>query len=168
MISLQLNQQELYKLEKKLQRMANFDKVFRKEIIKESKSVAILYVTAARNNIKDYGATIVVQRKRSTTVIVPSGTLRRSMGVWIPKNAASHVAAGPRAGTLGKRLKYYEDGWFAHFVEYGARPDEFGGKQMTRNVGVFKRTQQMVAPIIGEAMARKMTNMIVTKGTSRN
>jgi hypothetical protein len=163
MITVQLNQQELYKLQKKVQRMANFDQNFRREILKESRSVSNIYITAARNNIRDYSATIVVKRKSGTTITIPPGTLRRSIGTWIPKGAASHVASGPRSGTLGKRLKPHEDGWFAHFVEYGARPEEFGGVQMTRNVGVFERTQKMVTPIITEQMTKKMIKMIADK-----
>jgi hypothetical protein len=160
MITVQLNQQELYKLQKKVQRMAQFDQVFRKEIISSSRKVSRIYVSTVRSNIRDYSATIVVKRKSGTTITIPPGTLRRSIGTWIPKGAASHVASGPRAGTLGKRLPQDRDGWFAHFVESGARPEKFGGQQTTPNVGVFERSKKQVDSRIRTEMTTIMVRMI--------
>jgi len=140
--------------------MAQFDKKFRKEIISSSRKVSKIYVSAARSNIRDYSATIVVKRKSGTTITIPPGTLRRSIGTWIPKGAASHVAAGPRASTFGKRLAPNRDGWFAHFVESGARPEKFGGQQITPNVGVFERSQKQVQSKIRTEMTSVMLKMI--------
>lgn len=152
MITLELNKAELEKLHKQIERLANIDKEKRAQIMKAARDAAKIYVDAARSNIQDYPQTIVVKRKNGTTVTIPSGTLRRSLGTWVPRGAKSHVAAGPRA-SIGKKLPEDRDGWFAHFVEYSTRPQRFGGNRTTRNSGVFERTKQQV----GERVAREMT-----------
>lgn len=161
MITLDLNKADIRKLERRIERLASLDRIARKEIVKAARSSANMYVKAARSNIKDYGTTIRVRRKSGPDYDIPPGTLRRSVGIWVPKGAKTQVAAGPRASTLGKRLAINRDGWFAHFVEAGTFPAAFGGKQTTANTGVFNRTKRNTGPAIRRTMTGDMQKIIL-------
>jgi hypothetical protein len=160
MITVQFDPKELDKLTKKIEKMAAFDRNNRKAIMDEARKAAKIYVSAARGNIRDYGSTITVRRKSGTTITIPSGTLRRSMGTWTPRGALAHVAAGPRASSFGKKLPHDRDGWFAHFVEYGNFAAAFGGKKRTANTGVFQNTQKQVGSQIAKQMQEAMLKLI--------
>jgi hypothetical protein len=164
MVTLELDPKAMRDLHKKIEHLANVDKEKRTEIRKAAQDAAKIYVDAARSNIQDYSETITVIRKNGTRVVIPPGTLRRSIGTWVPYGAKSHVAAGPRA-SISKKLPEDRDGWFAHFVEYGTRPARFGGNRTTRNTGVFARTKQQV----GERIARQMTEAMqaIINGVTR-
>lgn len=159
MINLTLDKKSLRQLERKIERLAALDSKDRKVILTEARKVAGIYVKAARSAIQDFPRDIEVIKSNGTRIRVPKGTLRRSMGVWTPKGATSHVAAGPRSGHF-RRLPENSDGWFAHFVEYGNFPDAFGGKRTTRNTGVFSRTKKSTQAAMRSEMIKSMSKII--------
>lgn len=158
-MELKIDPRSLRELERKIERLAHLDRNEKKNILAEARKVANIYVKAARTNIQDFPRDIVVQKKGGTKITIPKGTLRRSMGTWTPKNATSHVAAGPRSGAF-RKLPENRDGWFAHFVEYGNFPDAFGGKRTTRNTGVFERTKQATFGKMQSEMIAAMSKII--------
>lgn len=159
MITVEFDKRQLNALSKKIEKLANVDKVARKEILSSARQIAQIYVKAARGAIQDYPRDIVVVRKSGTKITIPKGTLRRSMGTWTPKNSKSHIAAGPRAGQF-RKLTENRDGWFAHFVEYGNFPEAFGGNRRTRNTGVFARTISQTSPAMRREMINAMNKII--------
>ena len=96
MITAEINRQELDKLMKRIERLAAIDTTKRKEIRNEARKIARNnYIAALKVSIQDYPRTIVVVRD-GTRIVIPPGTLRRSLGTWTPKDAKARIAAGPR------------------------------------------------------------------------
>ena len=140
--------QNVKKLLREIEILATINTKDRTALAKINRETGKIYVNALRSNIKNYGSTIFVRRKKSTNWDITPGTLRRSIGSWQPKgNKTGLVLTGPRTNTIGGRKvnSNNADGWFAHFVEAGTFPDEFGGKQSGNpNHGVFERTRGSV------------------------
>ncbi len=128
------------KVLKKLDRLAKWSEKDYNKLVAINKQVADVYNSSLQANIKDFPRDILVQRKSSSDILVKSGQLRRSLGVWQPDKQSIKVIAGPRTNTIGRRkTRKYSDGWFAHIVEGG---DSFGRKKTTRNTGVFARSKR--------------------------
>jgi hypothetical protein len=159
MITAEINRQELDKLMKRIERLAAIDTTKRKEIRNEARKIARNnYIAALKVSIQDYPRTIVVVRD-GTRIVIPPGTLRRSLGTWTPKDAKARIAAGPRAGQF-RKMPNNRDGWFAHFVEFGNFPDKFGGKHRTTNTGVFQNAMQQTSGKMRREMIDAMRNII--------
>lgn len=110
-----------------------------KTLQKINRQVSKIYVGKVRGRISIAKQTIEIKRKETVTTVTP-GQLRRSVGSWSVDPYSNRILAGPRVKRLGRRVSDENDGWFAHIVEQGALPDEFGGKRVNKNTGVFKRT----------------------------
>jgi len=108
-----------------------------KELRKINTKVSKVYVNALRTKLQTPAKTTIRVKGRAP---VTPGTLRRSIGSWTVDMVDNRVMAGPRARFLGRRVSARNDGWFAHFVEQGALPDEFGGHRTNQKTGVFKQT----------------------------
>jgi hypothetical protein len=134
------------KIIRELEILARINTKDRSALAKINRETGKIYVNALRSNIKNYGKTIFVRRKSGTSIDITSGTLRRSIGSWAPKGQKTGlILSGPRTNTLGRKTQKTADGWFAHFVEAGTFPSEFGGKQSGNpNHGVFNRTRSAV------------------------
>lgn len=158
-MTVNFNQSDLRALERKIERLANIDKLQRKAILSAATEVSKMYTAALKSSIIDYPTDIVVIKKNGTRINVPRGTLRRSIGTWTPKGSKSIIAAGPRSGSF-RRLSENQDGWFAHFVEYGNFSDAFGGKRSTRNTGVFARAKSATSSAMRSQMIAKMNTII--------
>ena len=138
--------QNVNKLLREIEILATINTKDRTALRKINRETGKVYVSALRSNIKNYGKTIFVRRKSGTSIDITPGTLRRSIGSWSPKGQKTGlILSGPRTNTLGRKTQDNADGWFAHFVEAGTFPDEFGGKQSGNpNHGVFERTRGAV------------------------
>lgn len=159
MINVSIDKNELRKLERAIERVAEVDTKKRKEIRDEARKIARAnYLAALRSSIRDYDREIVVKRNGSR-IVIPPGTLRRSLGTWSPRDSRARIAAGPRAGQF-RKLPSNRDGWFAHFVEYGNFPEAFGGKQTTANTGVFERAMQQTSDKMRREMIAVMRKII--------
>lgn len=159
MIDLSIDKNELRKLERRIERLANVDTNRRKEIRAEARKIAQAnYIAALKSLIRDYDREIVVKRKGSR-IVIPPGTLRRSLGTWSPRDSRARIAAGPRAGQF-RKLPQNRDGWFAHFVEYGNFAEAFGGKQVTPNTGVFEKAMLQTSGKMRREMIKVMRGII--------
>ena len=148
MVTVKFDNTSMRKMQRKMDKLARFGLVNKKELRKANRQIAKIYVKTARRNIQPMNREYTTVRGNK----IQRGTLRRSMGVWRPKGGSNTMMAGPRASTL-KRVAAYsnKDGFFAHFVESGiARKKKYQG----RNVGVFKRSMQSAQP----QMARTQVN----------
>lgn len=134
------------KLLREIEVLATINTKDRAALRKINRETGKVYVNALRSNIKNYGSTIFVRRKSGTSIDITPGTLRRSIGSWAPKGQKTGlILSGPRTNTLGRKTQDNSDGWFAHFVESGSFPEEFGGKRSSNpNHGVFERTRGSV------------------------
>ena len=140
--------QNVKKLLREIEILATINTKDRAALAKINRETGKIYVNALRSNIKNYGRTIFVRRKSGGNMDITPGTLRRSIGSWTPKGVKTGlILTGPRTNhrPFTKKTQDNADGWFAHFVEAGTFPDEFGGKQSGNpNHGVFKRTRGSV------------------------
>jgi hypothetical protein len=160
MVTMQFDQNEMRKLMAKIDKLANIDSIAQREIIEAAESNAQIYVSAAKSRIRDYHKDIIVVKKNGTRLVIPRGTLRRSMGTWRPKGTKSMVMAGPRTRSLGKSVGEDSDGWFAGIVEGGLFGPKFGGRKTTANTGVFEKTKANVASRIQSNMRNDMLDII--------
>jgi hypothetical protein len=154
-MSIKFDKKSLAAFEKRVQRAANWNTQDAKSLVKINQDVGKIYVSKARQLIRDHSGDIVIKRGGSTTT-VPKGALRRSMGTWRSRKNSNVVLAGPRAGFLGRGVSVRNDGWFAHIVEGGQLPAAFGGRSKSTNVGVFTRAMQSVEGTMKTARDAKM------------
>ena len=128
---------------KKLERAAQFGAINEKQVRQRYRKVAQIFVRKAKGMVKPYKRNIVV-RPSKDALLVYRGQLRDSMGTWSPDNKFPTVLAGPRANhPMKRKVPAYADGWFAHIVEEGDFPDEFGGKSSSHpNYKVIRRAMQ--------------------------
>lgn len=157
-------QKQLRKIEKRLDRAARFGSIQHKELKKVNRKAARVYVPIQRAEITNYPHDIIIKRKGSEPVIVRSGQLKASIGVWFSKGSNTAIA-GPRVNPGGKKrfkrkVRESADGWFAHIVEMGARPSQMekgmipgrrGARLKTKNTGAFKRGLTLAQPAVKKA-----------------
>lgn len=140
--------QNVKKLLREIEILATINTKDRSALRKINRETGKVYVSALRSNIKNHKRTILVRRQSGTKIDITPGTLRRSIGSWAPKGTKTGlILTGPRTNhkPFAKKTQDNADGWFAHFVEAGTFPDEFGGKQSDhRNYRVFERTRTSV------------------------
>jgi hypothetical protein len=113
-------QRQLRKIEKRLDRAARFGSIQHKELKKVNRKAAKVYVPIQRKEITNYPDDIIIKRKGSKPVIVRSGQLKASIGVWFSKGSNTAIA-GPRVNPGGgknfkRKVRESADGWFAHIV----------------------------------------------------
>lgn len=157
-------QRQLRKIEKRLDRAARFGSIQHKELKKVNRKAAKVYVPIQRKEITNYPHDIIIKRKGSKPVIVRSGQLKASIGVWFSKGSNTAIA-GPRVNPGGgknfkRKVRESADGWFAHIVEMGARPSQMekgmipgrrGARLKTKNTGAFKRGLTLAQPAVKKA-----------------
>ena len=156
-------QRQLRKIEKRLDRAARFGSIQHKELRKVNRKAAKVYVPIQRKEITNYPDDIIIKRKGSKPVIVRSGQLKASIGVWFSKGSNTAIAGmrNPGGGKNFKRkVRESADGWFAHIVEMGARlsqmekgmiPGRRGARLKTKNTGAFKRGLTLAQPAVKKA-----------------
>ena len=127
-------EQQLRKIEKRLDRAAGFGKINKKEFRKANRESAKEIVVATRSKIKAYKDDITINFPDRDDIVVKRDQLKKSIGVWFGKGSNT-AFAGPRANRAGKtklkkKVRENADGWFAHIVDMGARPGQMrkGGK----------------------------------------
>ena len=127
-------EQQLRKIEKRLDRAAGFGEINKKEFRRANRNAGREIVVATRSNLKPYKEDITIHFEDRDNIVVKRDQLRKSIGVWFPKSSNT-AFIGPRANTAGKRplkrkVRDNADGWFAHIVDMGARPGQMrkGGK----------------------------------------
>lgn len=154
-------QKQLRKIEKRLDRAARFGSVQHKQLKKVNRKAARVYVPIQRAEITNYPHDIIIKRRGSKPVIVRSGQLKASIGVWFSKGSNTAIA-GPRVNpgpkkNFKRKVRESADGWFAHIVEMGARPSQMekgmipgrrGARLKTKNTGAFKRGLTLAQPAV--------------------
>ena len=157
-------QKQLRQIEKRLDRAARFGSIQHKQLKKVNRQAAKVYVPIQRKEITNYPDDIIIKRKGSKPVIVRSGQLKASIGVWFSKGSNTAIA-GPRVNPGGgknfkRKVRESADGWFAHIVEMGARPSQMekgmipgrrGARLKTKNTGAFKRGLTLAQPAVKKA-----------------
>ena len=157
-------QKQLRKIEKRLDRAARFGSVQHKQLKKVNRKAARVYVPIQRAEITNYPHDIIIKRRGSKPVIVRSGQLKASIGVWFSKGSNTAIA-GPRVNpgpkkNFKRKVRESADGWFAHIVEMGARPSQMekgmipgrrGARLKTKNTGAFKRGLTLAQPAVKKA-----------------
>jgi hypothetical protein len=125
---------------KKLERAAEFGAINQKDLRRRYRKVAQIFVRKAKGMVSPYKKDIVV-RPNKDALVVRRGQLRDSMGTWSPDNKFPTVLAGPRANhPMKRKVPDTADGWFAHIVEEGDFPDQFGGKSSSHpNYKIIER-----------------------------
>ena len=132
------------KLEQRIQRAVQFGTLNKQDASRSYRKISQIFVRKAKAMIKPYPKLIVVSGKKRTTQYVHPGQLRDSMGTWSPDNKFPTVLAGPRANfPMKRKVRATADGWFAHIVEEGDFPEEFGGKSSSHpNYKVIRRAME--------------------------
>ena len=127
-------EQQLRKIEKRLDRAAGFGEINKKEFRRANRNAGREIVVATRSNLKPYKEDITIHFEDRENIVVKRDQLRKSIGVWFGKGSNT-AFAGPRANRAGKtklkkKVRDNADGWFAHIVDMGARPGQMrkGGK----------------------------------------
>ena len=121
---------------KKLERAAQFGAINEKDVRRRYRKVAQIFVRKDKRDI--------VVRPNKDALLVYRGQLRDSMGTWSPDNKFPTVLAGPRVNyPMKRKVPATSDGWFAHIVEEGDFPEEFGGKSASHpNYKVIRRAME--------------------------
>ena len=127
-------EQQLRKIEKRLDRAAGFGEINKKEFRRANRNAGREIIVATRSNLKPYKEDITIHFEDRDNIVVKRDQLRKSIGVWFGKGSNT-AFAGPRANRAGKtklkkKVRENADGWFAHIVDMGARPGQMrkGGK----------------------------------------
>ena len=127
-------EQQLRKIEKRLDRAAGFGEINKKEFRRANRNAGREIIVATRSNLKPYKEDITIHFEDRENIVVKRDQLRKSIGVWFGKGSNT-AFAGPRANRAGKtklkkKVRENADGWFAHIVDMGARPGQMrkGGK----------------------------------------
>jgi hypothetical protein len=135
----------LANIEARIAKAVEFGELNKAQVQKSYRKIAMIYVRRAQSMVKDAKRTIYV-RRRGSEVLVERGTLRRSMGTWTANKKFPTILAGPRANhPMKRKVAASADAWFAHIVEQGDFPDQFGGKSTGHpNYKVHQRAMESV------------------------
>jgi hypothetical protein len=135
----------LANIEARIAKAVEFGELNKAQVQKSYRKIAMIYVRRAQSMVKDAKRTIYV-RRRGSEVMVERGTLRRSMGTWTANKKFPTILAGPRANhPMKRKVAASADAWFAHIVEQGDFPDQFGGKSTGHpNYKVHQRAMEAV------------------------
>ena len=135
----------LDRIQERISKAVEFGELNRAQVQKSYRKVAMIYVRRAQAMVKDADKTIYINR-RGAVIKIEQGTLRRSMGTWTANKKFPTILAGPRVNhPMKKKVPASADAWFAHIVEHGDFPDEFGGKNTRHpNYLIHKRAMESV------------------------
>lgn len=126
---------------KRIDKAIRFNHENMSKMRKINRKVVNIYIRTLKtgsNRIIDYKKPIVV--KGRSEVIQP-GTLRKSVGTWVPNKSQSKVLGGPKVGRNASKY----DAWYAHIVEDGNFPQAFGGKNTSHpNYKKFEKAKKAV------------------------
>lgn len=147
----------LDKIEARIAKAVEFGELNKAQVQKSYRKIAMIYVRRAKSMVKDAKRTIYVRRRGSETM-VERGTLRRSMGTWTANKKFPTILAGPRANhPMRRKVAASADAWFAHIVEQGDFPDQFGGKSTSHpNYKVHQRAMESVDATMRQKLAAEL------------